>query len=85
MKVENEVEFISLFEYLGKPSGKALGGKVYAAAKHFGVKILQQEITSKTWNGPVLLYPKHWLGENLERIKNELSIVKQTENDDLPF
>ena len=85
MKIENGIEYISLFEYTGKGNGKEVGGKVFAAAKHSGVKVLSQEIESKTWNGKVILYPKHWLGENFDKIKNELSVVKQTNDDDLPF
>lgn len=85
MKVEDGIEYISLFEYTGKGNGKDLGGKIYAAAKNSGIKVLDQNIESKTWNGKVIIYPKHWLSENFDKIKNELSVVKQTENDDLPF
>jgi len=52
---------LSLFDYLKKPAGTELGGKVYKAAKASQVPTSIREVHTKTYSGKVMLYPKEFL------------------------
>ena len=52
---------LSLFDYLKKPAGTELGGKVYKAAKASKVPTSIREVYTKTYSGKVMLYPKEFL------------------------
>lgn len=53
----------SLFEYLGKPAGGDLGKKVYLAARAKNISHSQREVSTKTYQGMVMLYPESFLSE----------------------
>jgi hypothetical protein len=55
------VEFISLYDYLGKAAGKELGRQVadYALASCVAYKIRQ--VSNPKYAGPIMLYPKSFL------------------------
>lgn len=54
---------MSLFEYLGKAAGTDLGKKVYLAARAKGANFSQREVSTKTYQGMVMLYPESFLDE----------------------
>lgn len=67
---------LSLFDYLGKPAGSELGAAVWQAAKAAKVKPTEREVSTKTYSGKILVYPKSFLDQYFSR-------KKQTNN--LPF
>ena len=56
---------MSLFDYLGRPAGDALGQQVaQAATKHEPkVKFGRRYVETKSYKGDVMLYPKWFLTE----------------------
>jgi hypothetical protein len=56
-------EYVSLFDYLGHPAGTALGTQVYEAAKRCKEKTDTRIVSTRTYNGKVLLYRKAFLQE----------------------
>ena len=56
-----EVNYISLFDYLGKPAGKEVGGRVNERAQEFGVNVLKRFVRNKKYVGKVNLYPEAFL------------------------
>jgi len=87
MKIENEVEYHSLYEYLGYAAGKELGGKVYAASKKTKQPIVQQYVEQGGYKGNVFCYTKDFLDEYFYAIENKKPFNKypEPEEEDLPF
>ena len=52
---------MSLFDYLGRPAGSVLGQRVAAAAAQNKVKFETRHVSTKTYTGDVMLYPKNFL------------------------
>ena len=52
---------MSLFDYLGRPAGSKLGERVAAAAAQNKVKYEPRHVSTKTYTGDVMLYPKNFL------------------------
>ena len=52
---------MSLFDYLGRPAGSELGQRVAAAAARNKVKYETRHVSTKTYTGDVMLYPKNFL------------------------
>jgi hypothetical protein len=55
------MEYLSLYDYLGKPAGKELGGQVAQAAYKGGIKPQTREVDNPKYTGIVYLYPKDFL------------------------
>ena len=58
---KNNMEMISLYDYLGHAAGPDLGKKVASAAARAGVKHEIREVNHRGWNGPIMLYPRDFL------------------------
>jgi hypothetical protein len=58
-----EENYISLFDFLGKPAGGELGKKVAEEATKQKIKLQTRDISTKTYTGKVMLYPKTFLAE----------------------
>jgi hypothetical protein len=79
------MEYLSLYDYLGKPSGEQLGLEVAKAAINRNIQIQTREVSNPKYTGKVNLYPKDFLdfyfkkpeSIHMENLENEL--------DDLPF
>ena len=56
-----EVNYISLFDYLGKPAGKDVGARVNERAREFGITCLKRFVRNKKYEGKVNLYPEAFL------------------------
>tara|TARA_B100000900_G_scaffold67204_1_gene52362 strand:+ start:261 stop:479 length:219 start_codon:yes stop_codon:yes gene_type:complete len=56
-----EVNYISLFDYLGKPAGKDVGARVNERAREFGITSLKRFVRNKKYEGKVNLYPEAFL------------------------
>ncbi len=52
---------VSLYEHLGVAAGKEMGKEVYDASKALGIKTTIRQVNTKTYVGPVVLYPKLFL------------------------
>jgi len=59
--MENKIEYLSLYDFLGKPAGKELGGEVAQAAYQGGIKPQERQISNPKYTGAVHLYPKDFL------------------------
>ena len=56
-----EVNYISLFDYLGKPAGKDVGARVNERAREFGIICLKRFVRNKNYTGKVNLYSEAFL------------------------
>ena len=56
-----EVNYISLFDYLGKPAGKEVGARVNECAREFGIEDKKRFVRNKNYTGKVNLYPEAFL------------------------
>lgn len=63
-------EFLSLFDYLGKPAGSELGKKVAAEATLKHVPMNTRMVETKTYSGEILLYPRWFLDEYFNKTDN---------------
>ena len=61
IKQENNMEMMSLYDYLGHAAGSELGQQVANAAKKAGVKGEVREVSNPVYRGPVMLWPKAFL------------------------
>ena len=55
------MEYLSLFDFLGKAAGEKLGKEVASAASRGGIKLETREVSNPKYTGTVLLYPKDFL------------------------
>lgn len=55
------MEYLSLFNYLGKPAGEKLGAEVAAEARKWEIKTKTRKVSTSRFEGTVLLYPKDFL------------------------
>jgi hypothetical protein len=62
---KQNVELMSLYDYLKRPAGAELGKKVYEYARktNQAKRIQTREISNSKYKGTVLLYPKHVLDQ----------------------
>jgi hypothetical protein len=83
------MEYLSLYDYLGKPAGKELGGEVAQAAYHGGIKPQERQISNPKYTGAVHLYPKDFLDfyfRPADDLPGGIDWSSTTlEDDDLPF
>jgi len=55
------MEYLSLYDYLGKAAGGALGKEVAQAAYDAKIKTQQREVSNPAYVGKIQLYPKDFL------------------------
>jgi hypothetical protein len=85
------MEYLSLYDYLGKAAGNDLGKEVAAAAYQAGVKMQEREISNPKYTGKVHLYPKDFLEfyfrepESIQMDELPGSLNRVIDEDDLPF
>lgn len=87
------MEYLSLYDYLGKPAGKELGSEVAQAAYKGGIKPQERQISNPKYTGAVHLYPKDFLDFYFRPVDElpgadewKMSISdRQDYDDDLPF
>jgi hypothetical protein len=82
------MEYLSLYDYLGKAAGNELGMQVSQAAYQAGIKPEEREISNPKYTGKVHLYPKDFLDFHF-RPADELpeghDWTGNLEDDELPF
>jgi hypothetical protein len=62
-----EVEYLSLFDYLGKAAGSELGKQVANKAAELGIKHHIKEVSNPSYSGPIMMYPKSFLEEYFKK------------------
>ena len=77
------MEYLSLYDYLGKPAGNELGKEVKNAADKEGIPFKTREISNPKFSGTVCLYPKSFL-DFYFRTPDSNTLMGETD-DDLPF
>jgi hypothetical protein len=70
-----EIEFLSLYDYLGHAAGSKLGKDVANAAAVEKIEYRTKTVTNPTYSGEIMMYPRPFLDK----------FFKGDVNDDLPF
>ena len=73
----NNMEKISLYDYLGHAAGADLGQQVAYAAAKAGVITETRQVSNPVYKGPVMLYPKSFLDNFFGGGLNESTSGKQ--------
>ena len=60
-KIDNSMNMVSLYDYLGHAAGPELGQEVATAARKAGVRGEIREVSNPKYRGPVMLWPKAFL------------------------
>ena len=55
------MEYLSLYDYLGKAADEELGLEVSMAAKQAGIEIGTKQISNPKYTGEIQMYPKEFL------------------------
>ena len=76
IKTDN-MNMMSLYDYLGPAAGPELGKQVASAAARAGVKGSMREVSNPVYKGPVMLYPKSFLDNFFGGGLNENTSGKQ--------
>ena len=61
--------YVSLFDFLGKPAGSDLGKQVATEATAKKIKIQTREVKTKKYTGKIMLYPQQFLVEYFTKEK----------------
>lgn len=56
-----EQQFMSLFDFLGKPAGSQLGKEVFDKAKTLNVPTQVKTVSNPKYTGTIVMYPKDFL------------------------
>ena len=73
----NNMEKISLYDYLGHAAGADLGQQVAYAAAKAGVVTETRQVSNPVYKGPVMLYPRSFLDLYFKGGLNEGTSGKQ--------
>ena len=76
-KIDNSMNMVSLYDYLGHAAGPELGQEVATAARKAGVKGEIREVSNPKYKGPVMLWPKAFLDLYFRGGLNEGATGKQ--------
>jgi len=81
--MENNQDFMSLFDYLGKPAGGDLGKQVREAASQNNQPVRVREISTPNYTGKVMLYTKGFLDSYFK--PTDFFNTGSSESNELPF
>ena len=73
----NNMEKVSLYDYLGHAAGADLGQQVAYAAAKAGVVTETRQVSNPVYKGPVMLYPRSFLDLYFKGGLNESTNGKQ--------
>ena len=83
-----EEKMLSLYDFLGRPAGIKVGANVSQAAIRAKVRPTTREISTPSFTGTVLLYPK-WFLELVfmdpYKVVDNTTTPKSYNEEDLPF
>jgi len=77
VKTINNMEKVSLYDYLGHAAGSDVGQQVAFAAAKAGVITETKQVSNPIYNGPVMLYPRSFLDLYFKGGLNEGTSGKQ--------
>ena len=77
IKIDNNMNNVSLYDYLGHAAGSELGQKVATAARQAGVRGEMREVSNPVYKGNVMLWPKAFLDLYFKGGLNEGTTGKQ--------
>ena len=75
--INNNMEKISLYDYLGHAAGSDVGQQVAYAAAKAGVITETRQVSNPVYKGPVMLYPRSFLDLYFKGGLNENTSGKQ--------
>ena len=75
--INNNMEKVSLYDYLGHAAGADLGQQVAYAAAKAGVITETRQVSNPVYKGPVMLYPRSFLDLYFNGGLNESTSGKQ--------
>jgi hypothetical protein len=61
METKKVTDWVTAFEFLGKPIGKEDGAKLYAKFTSLGLTHKSKEISNKKYTGKINMYPRLFL------------------------
>ena len=68
-------QMMSLYDYLGKAAGSALGKQVYLEASIKRIKIDKKHVSNPVYTGQIIMYPKSFLDSYfLELTKKNITL-----------
>lgn len=70
--MSTQSNYVSLFEFLGKPAGPELGKQVFEVAKKSRVRLEARQVSNPKYTGKVMLYPKTFLDQYFSDNKYEI-------------
>jgi len=76
-KKNENMNMISLYDYLGRAAGPDLGKTVATAAAKAGIKSEIREVSHVGYKGPIMLYPRQFLDNFFGGGLNESTSGKQ--------
>jgi hypothetical protein len=82
------MEYLSLFDYLGKPAGGDLGKEVATEAAKQKIEVKTREVSTPSYTGAVNMYPKDFLEfyfRKPDSIDEEGTQWEVLDDDELPF
>ena len=56
-----EQQFMSLYDFLGKAAGGALGKDVFEESKKLNIKTQTKDVSNSAYSGKVMMYPVEFL------------------------
>ena len=68
-KIQNQHQYLSLYEFLGKAAGKELGAKVNLKSKELDIIVHYKKISNKEYTGLISLYHKYFLEQYFKENK----------------
>ena len=60
-KTQNPHQYVSLYEFLGRPAGMELGEKVFRKSKEQDIVVYTRKVSNPKYKGTVALYPRNFL------------------------
>lgn len=83
--MSSNMEFKSLFDFLGKAAGRELGLEVAKAALTEGILVTTKNVSNRQYKGEIKMYPVYWLEAYFDTGATPSTKILYNEPDDLLF
>ena len=81
--MNSNMEFKSLYDFLGKAAGRELGLEVAKAALRDGILVQTKNVSNRQYKGEIKMYPVYWLEEYFDTGSTPSTKILYNEPDDL--
>jgi hypothetical protein len=81
-------EFVSLYDFLGKPAGSQLGKEVWHAAQFSSEPTTIKQVSNPKYTGKIVMYRPEFLRKyfnGLTKAVTNYELTKNTDYESLPF